>query len=201
MKLRLLTLGLTLAAIGLALSGCNIFGWTASDDPASLIDEGQEYMRDAEYDKAVAKFAEAMAENPADSEARYYHAKATLHASGFNSFHLNQLVDTDYEVGDPLPFTGPDWPPARANALFQVLKTVCDDLKPIYDGLTTGVFSRADIEVDYNVIARPILQILIMRDTDFDGEITDLDYDFIIFYDGSNLAPIDPDGFSEGGAS
>jgi hypothetical protein len=155
------------------VSGCNIFGWTSGTSSDSLIEDGKELMRDADYSGAVAKFAEAMAEDPNSSDARYYHAKATLRAAGYNALSLAKAVsDSSFNDGDFLPFTGTEWPIVKANTLYQAMLTIRDDLKPIYDNNPniTGGFRRADIDLDYG-LAGGFVGILYFRDANVDGVI------------------------------
>ena len=170
MKLRLMFFIVLLLLPALIVSGCNNFGWTSGKSADSLIEEGQAMMRDADYSGAAAKFAEAMAEDPNNSDARYYHAKATVHASGYNALNLADIIsDSEFADGDPMPFI--DWTAGDANKLFQVMQTVSNDLTPIYNGQTTGGFGPKDVDIDLG-LASGFLGILGFQDTDNDGAIT-----------------------------
>jgi len=180
MKLRLMFFIVFLLLPAFIISGCNIFGWTTSKSSESLIEEGKELMREADYSGAQAKFAEAMAEEPNNSDARYYHAKATVHASGYNALNLAEIIsDIDYSDGDAMPFT--DWSVSDANKLYGVMMTVSNDLTPIYEGKTDGSFGPTDIDLDLG-LAEGFLGILSFQDTDSDNKITDDDYRFSIEY-------------------
>lgn len=182
MKPKLTHLIIPLLLVVLTIGGCNIFGWTSKESPESLIDEGRQYMREGEYDKAEAKFAEAMKEDPKNSDARYYHAKATIHASGFNALYLSKVMsESDFIDEDLFLFTGDEWPDEKANRLFQAVKTVYEDLLPIYDNQTTGNFDSSDIDLDL-ALAAGIQGILTFQDTDLNGTITSSDFDLDIKY-------------------
>ena len=173
---------MTVMMIALVFTGCNIFSWSDSESAESLIAEGNAHMRDAEYGQAVASFARAMEMEPDNSEARYYHAKATVHASGFNSLALTQMMaDGDFIEGDLFPFTGDQWPKTRANSLYQVSSTIFSDLRPIFFKETSGKFDSADIDLDLG-LAAGMRGILMFQDTNLDGQINDDDFDWIIEY-------------------
>jgi hypothetical protein len=187
MKLKLTFFSILLLLPVLIVSGCNIFGWTTSTSADSLIEEGKELMRDTDYSGAQAKFAEAMAEDPNSSDARYYHAKATLRAAGYNALSLAKAVsDSSFNEGDFLPFTGTEWPVAKANGLYQAMLTIRRDLKPIYenDPNLTGNFKRLDIDLDYG-LAGGFVGILYFRDANADDKITDDDPDLGVRYEES----------------
>lgn len=169
-----------LVAVSLGLAGCNIFSWSSGSSSESLIDEGQRYMRDGDYAKAEEKFAEAKSEDPNSSEARYYHAKAVMHGSGFNALNLaTEIEGTNFSTNEDMPFTGADWPDEKANRLFQAVNVVYTDLEPIYNGQTTGGLGKDDVDVDLGIIAT-IKGVLMFRDTDSNGLINDQDFDFEI---------------------
>ncbi|GEM_PF-1249595 len=184
-KLVLQAVPLLLAAV--LIAGCNIFGWTSGESTESLIDAGRRHMHDAEYELAQQKFAEAMEEDPASSDARYYHAKATMRVYGFDALTLGlDLSEGDFADGDGLPFSGDNWSKEKANRLFQAMKIVYEDLHPIYYRQTTGGYDSSDIDLDLGLVAG-IKGILFFQDTDFDGVITDNDFDLIFeFTDGQS---------------
>jgi hypothetical protein len=187
MKPKLMFLIVLLLLPAFIISGCNIFGWTSGESTDSLIDEGKELMREADYSAAAAKFAEAMAEDPNSSDARYYHAKATIHASGFNALNLAEIIsDGDFADSALFPFTGPDWPADRANSLFQAMRTVSADLTPIYNNQTTGGFNLTDIDLDLG-LADGFLGILSFQDTDANNVINVSDFPLTIIYDSAGV--------------
>jgi len=182
MNSKLLYLAAPLLLVLMVAGGCNIFSWTDKESAESLIEEGREHMRDAEYDLAASKFAQALEEEPDNSEARYYHAKATIHASGFNSLNLGETMsESDFGNDDLLPFTGSGWPEGDASRLLGAVTTVYDDLKPIHKGQTTGPFSGDDIDLDL-AVAAGIRGILFFRDTNGDGKIDADDFNLRIEY-------------------
>ncbi len=187
MKLKLMFFIVLLLLPALIVSGCNIFGWTSGKSADSLIEEGKAMMRDADYSGAQAKFAEAMSEDPNSSDARYYHAKATLRAAGYNALSLAKVVsNSSFNEGDYLPFTGAEWPVEKANGLYQAMLTIRADLKPIYenDSNITGSFRRADIDLDYG-LAGGFVGILYFRDANADNAITADDPDLGVTYEES----------------
>ena len=188
--LRLLSLLLIVGLSITTITSCNIFSWSSHDDEESLIDEGNRLMRDAEYNAAAEKFARAMAKNPNDSEARYYHAKAVLHASGFNSLFLGTIMtDVEFAGAYPFPFTGPAWPSADAK-LYTTMQVVRGDLEPILTGQATGVFDSADVDLDF-ALANAIEGTLLMRDSNFDGKIDNADFEFSFsFQPGAGMSVI-----------
>lgn len=188
MRFKILLTTLMLAAFTAILGGCNIFEWSDSEDAETLIAEGRQHMRDAEYDEAAAKFAEAIQEEPDNADARYYHAKAVIHGSGENALSIAAAIeDNDRSDGDALPFTGPDWPDDRANRLYQAVNSAYEDLLPIYNGEATGTIGRDDIDGDLG-IAAGVLGCMMFRDTDTNGVINSADYDLNIQWDASEDA-------------
>jgi len=186
MRYRLVLALIAALALLAFVAGCNIFGWSSEETPKSLIDEGREHMRDGEYAAAEALFAQAMAEDPKDADARYYHAKAVMHGSGFNPLDLANIIeDNPDSPGSLLPFFGPSWPNARADSLFRTARTVYSDLRPIYRGEATGEIKREDIDFDLGIVA-VIRGLLMFRDTNFDGAITSADYEFSIVRFGTS---------------
>jgi len=176
-RILVVAIALSLAVI---LSGCNLFGWTSEESAKSLIDEGRQYMRDGDYAAAEAKFAQAKKEDPDNSDARYYHAKAVMHGSGFNPLDLADILeDCPDGRGHSLPFFGPEWPSERADRLYRAAHIVYYDLAPIYYGRTSGAIGREDIDFDLAIVAS-IRGLLLFRDTNFDGMITGADFWFSI---------------------
>lgn len=168
-----------LLCFALALAGCNIFGWTAKEDQASLLDQGHDLMREAKYAEAAVKYAEAMENDPDDSDARYYHAKATVHASGFNALGLANVMSDFESTGNDLPFH--NWSDDSLTLLHQTVGTVFDDLKPIMDGTTKGNFDALDVDLDMG-IAASIRVFTLWKDIDGDDIIdaaSDFDIDFV----------------------
>lgn len=185
MRTKILAKSFMLIALVVLVGGCNIFEWSDSEDAETLIAEGQQHMRDAEYDEAAAKFAEAMAEEPNNSDARYYHAKAVIHGSGENALTIAaEIEDDNRSDGDDLPFTGQEWPHQRANRLYQAVNMAYEDLLPVYNGEATGTIGRDDIDGDLGVVAG-VKGCLMFRDTDTNGVINASDYDLDVEWDNT----------------
>ena len=186
MKKPLIILGFVLVLSMLLLSGCNIFEWTSGESTDSLIDEGNQEMRDGNCAAAVEKFAAAIAEDSLHADARYFHAKATLCAAGFNVLQLGTMMsDSVFDNSDALPFTTEDWN-LLVNDLYGAIVVVYDDLKPVYYGFTHGTLDSNDIDLEY-VVAIGIRALLMFQDTNRDGVIDDDDFDFnILFNSGSD---------------
>ncbi len=190
MKRPLIILGFVLVLSMLLLSGCNIFEWTSGESTDSLIDEGNREMRDGNCAAAVEKFAAAIAKDSLHADARYFHAKATLCAAGFNVLQLGTMMsDSEYFDDEALPFTADEW---RANSkqlvndLYSAINTVYDDLSPVFYGFTHGTLDSNDIDVEY-VVTIGIRALLMFQDTNLDGVIDDDDFDFnILFNSGSD---------------
>jgi tetratricopeptide (TPR) repeat protein len=166
-----------------ALSGgCNIFSWTSSEE-ASHVEKGLELMRQADYEEAEAEFAMAMAEDPANADARYYHAKAVLYSAGFDIIDLIQELSQEQEDRHrneaELPLFSMATP--LADETYRVNLILVDDLSPIYAGDTHGTITAEDIDVDL-AFAYLITAILSLRDTNQDGTITDDDLILDIHY-------------------
>ena len=163
-------------------SGCkggNIFGLrgAADDNAGDLILEGQERLRDAEFNEALALFAEAKQANPNSSDARFFHAKATLLAAGFSVTELLREVTSETQTtGADLPLFSPDpglsqvADELRKTSLYRAALDIVNDLTPISQGQTTGSFDSTDIALDL-AIANFIKGVLQLRDTNGDLEI------------------------------
>lgn len=187
MKPRFIILTVLLIVLSFVLTGCNLFGWTAGSDSESLIEEGNRLMRDGKFTEAAAKFADAMTKDPDDSEARYYHAKATLRASGFNALSLGtEMTETTFADGASLPFSGNNWTQEKTIRLYKAITIVYNDLNPIYYGSTTGDITRSEVDIDY-ALAAGIRGILIFQDSNLDGEIAAEDFDISIKYGGGQF--------------
>jgi len=146
----------------------NIFSFTApSESETGLIEEGRQLMNEGKYAEAAVKFDAAMDKNPESTTARYLHAKATLHSSGFNALTLgNQL--TKMENGASIPFM--DMSRDSSNLLYVTNNTIIQDLRPISKGLITGRYTKEDVDLDLT-IATTASGILGLKDTNNDGQI------------------------------
>jgi len=189
MKSKVIVLCVVLPVLLFALAGCNLFGWTSSDNTESLIDEGNRLMREGDYDAAVEKFAQAMEEDPDLSDARYYHAKASIRAAGFNVLTLAATMsESEFEENADLPFMGGTWAENnrdKANRLYGATITIYDDLLPIFHNETHGSLDSVDIDLDY-AITCGLRGVLLFQDTNMDGVIDENDFDLDIFFDDSS---------------
>jgi len=157
------------------VAGCNIFSWSSDEGaPETHLAKGQQLMTEKKYAQAAEEFALAIEGDPRSSEARYYHAKAVAHAAGLNLITMGQIMtDTDWDVGEKLPFTSMSRD--SQNILYSTNVIVTHDLQPIFDRQTTGLFEPEDISMDL-AIALGIYGTLRFRDTNSDGRIDDNDF-------------------------
>jgi len=163
---------LFLAGFNLQQCDQNIWSFTAPDkSEAGLIEQGKTQMNEGNYAEALDTFSKVLEQDSTNNQARYYHAKAALHASGFNSIVVGNLL-TNAESQGTLPFM--DLPKDSANALYQVNETIIKDLTPISNGTTTGEYTPNDINLDLT-IATTARAILSFRDTNGDGAINSQD--------------------------
>ncbi|MCF7803366.1 MAG: hypothetical protein K9N46_11820 [Candidatus Marinimicrobia bacterium] len=169
---------------GLLLNQCekNIFSFSAPDQTeASLIEEGRTLMNDGDYEGAREKFAAAMENDSTSTAARYYHSKATLHASGFNAIILSRKLaglQSGSTSSQNLPFM--DMSKDSSNILYQANNTILRNLKPIADGTYSGRFTRQDINLDLTM-ATATSGILSFKDTNNDGAINSQDINLDVF--------------------
>jgi len=178
--------GLVTVLIGLSLlltfQQCedNVFSFSAPDKgEATLIEEGRALLNDGEYEKALEKFTKALEEDPSSTAARFYHAKATLHSSGFNAIVLSRKL-ASAQNGQSLPFM--DMRRDSSNVLYQTNNIIIRDLKPIADGTYTGRFTRDDVNLDLT-LATTTSGILSFKDTNNDGTINSQDIDLSVIFD------------------
>jgi len=163
---------LVFVAFGLQRCDQNIWSFTAPDkSETGLIEQGKTQMNEGNYGEAFDTFSQVLEKDSTNNQARYYHAKAALHASGFNSIIVGNIL-TDAESQGALPFM--DLPKDSANALYQVNETIIKDLTPISNGSITGEFTPGDINLDLT-IAMTARAILSFRDTNGDGAINSQD--------------------------
>jgi hypothetical protein len=174
-----------LSGIVILGSGCNnLWEWTVdSESFDALMSDGREAIQAADYPRAEAKFAAAVALRPHHSEARFYLAKAAVLNSDVDVFTLVQTL-TDDSPGSGA--TGVfDFPIQEANSVYRVNRVVLESLEPIRKGeVTEGRFVGADVDLDL-AMAYTLRGILRLRDTNGDGTI-----------DGTDASPEEL-GFSE----
>ncbi len=181
MKTLISASSLTILCAALVLSGCNIFGWTAGDESVEgYMAKGKQHMRDGEYTDALIEFEKALEEEPAFADARYYHAKASVLAAGFDIGVIIDELDTADNQGEGLPFYSPEPGMTEAenlaykNRLYQTNLTVIEDLTAIYEGDAAGNFGPFDVEVDL-LVSTSVVAMVGFLDTDRDGDIDEDD--------------------------
>lgn len=184
-------MGLAVLLAGIVLGGCkggNIFGFKSADQKkvTDLLVEGQEQLRDGKFAEAEATFAKAILANPKNSDARFYHAKASLLASGFSIVDLIRSVSDNANVtGASLPLFSPTGgvrtaaDDAEKTRIYRANIAIVNDLDPIAKGLTTGSFDSSSIGLDL-AIANTIRGFLRLRDTNNDQVINATDFYFDI---------------------
>ncbi|MBI4553105.1 MAG: hypothetical protein HY710_12645 [Candidatus Latescibacteria bacterium] len=184
-------MGLAVLLAGVVLGGCkggNIFGFKSADKKNSgdLIVKGQEQLRDGQFAQAESTFAQAILADPQNSDARFYHAKASLLASGFSIVTLiRDVTNNANKTGASLPLFSPNPTKPRAEddaektRIYQANITIVKDLEPISQGLTHGSFDSSSIGLDL-AIANTIRSFLRLRDTNGDEVINSADFFFDI---------------------
>jgi hypothetical protein len=183
---------------GTGCKGGNIFGFRGPSDEniSDLIARGQDRLRDGKFDEAVTLFDKAMKADPQNSDARFYHAKGTLLASGVSIVKLlREVSDNLKKTGTQLPLYSPDpnlsqeEDETQKTKLYQAMNTIVEDLTPISQGLTHGSFDSSSIGLDL-AVANAAFGILRLRDTNTDLEIKvppDFFFDFNIIPGGPTV--------------
>jgi len=178
-----------LLILSLTFAGCNIFSFAGDPDVGEdILDEGLELMKDGEFEAAESLFAIGLETDPLNSDLLYNHAKATLLSSGESIITIiNELqkFDENSGIGSEVPFLSRAWPDSQDN-IYVTNIVIFNDLKPIFDGRTTGSISKKDISLDI-FIANTVKGILRIADTNNDGRITDpgdIELNFLSTADG-----------------
>jgi hypothetical protein len=176
------------------ISGCNIYDFTAADDDArSIVEDGKSLLRDGDYQGALDKFEEALADDPLNSELRYLRAKAAMRRTGQNTISLATEIST-FQTGSStdttrttLPFLDRnEWPNTTADSLYQGILIASVDLKLIADSIAVGSIQPKDINLGLAFIYA-INALLLFRDTNSDQHITDQDINLVIFFKNGRL--------------
>lgn len=183
--------GLAVLLAGVMLGGCkggNIFGVKSIDEKNvnDLIAKGQDLLRAGKFTEAQVEFAKAVAADSLNSDARFYHAKATLLTSGFSIVQLIQDVTKNANrAGSSLPLFSPSGG-VRTTAddeektrIYQANIVIVRDLEPISKGLTHGAIDSSSIGLDIS-LANTIRGFLRLRDTNNDQVINAQDFFFDI---------------------
>ena len=158
-----------------------------------LILEGQALVRETKYTEALAKFNEAVAASPLNSDALFFAAKAEFLASGFSAVELLRDITTGLETPGSVPiFTTtrvigfkPTFNRSEQSALYQTTARILELLQPIIDGLTTGSFDAEAVSLE-TAVARTVNSILSLKDTNTDGTIDSNDFDLVLVNDGGD---------------
>ena len=164
-----------LLIISLTFAGCNIFSFAGTpEEGEDILKEGLDFMFDGEFESAESLFAIGLETDSLNSDLLYNHAKATLLSSGLSIITIvNELqkFDENSGIGAEVPFLSLDWPGAQDTVYYTNI-LIFNDLKPIFDGKTTGSVSPDDISLDI-FIANTVKGILRIADTDGNGRIED----------------------------
>lgn len=178
-----------LLIISLTFAGCNIFSFAGDPDAAEdILDEGLDFMFDGDFESAESLFAIGLETDSLNSDLLYNHAKATLLSSGESIITIiNELqkFDENSGIGAEVPFLSRAWPDSQNN-IYVTNIVIFNDLKPIFDGKTTGSISPDDISLDI-FIANTVKGILRIADTDGNGRIEnpgDIQLNFLSTDDG-----------------
>ena len=163
----------------LGVWGCNNFlEWT--NDPQSfegLMAAGKQALNDSAYDRAAEKFDRAVELRPQSADARYYASKAAVLAADVDVFTLVQIL-TDETRGAVAVFA---FETETANSIYDVNRTVIENLGPIEQGIATeGEFGAANVDLDL-AIGYTLRGILRLRDTNGDDVIDENDLDPSVF--------------------
>ncbi len=176
------------------VTGCNIFSFTNPvDSAADYVSEGREYLRDGKYADAIESFTKALDENPNDAYARWGRAKAylrsTIETADVTSIGLIAQM-SQFQSGT-LPFQGSAWPAERADAVYQAMFMVIDDLGMIASGeATNDELGPADVRIDY-LSAFAVQAVLTLRDTNVDSVIDANDFDLSFLMDVAGGVAVD----------
>ena len=164
-----------LLIISLTFAGCNIFSFAGTpEEGEDILKEGLDFMFDGDFESAESLFAIGLETDSLNSDLLYNHAKATLLSSGLSIITIvNELqkFDENSGIGAEVPFLSLDWPGAQDTVYYTNI-LIFNDLKPIFDGKTTGSVSPDDISLDI-FIANTVKGILRIADTDGNGRIED----------------------------
>jgi len=189
MKLRAGISLYSLLIISLTFAGCNIFSFAGTpEEGEDILKEGLDFMFDGEFESAESLFAIGLETDSLNSDLLYNHAKATLLSSGLSIITIvNELqkFDENSGIGAEVPFLSLNWPGAQDTVYFTNI-VIFNDLKPIFDGLTTGSISPDEISLDI-FIANTVKGILRIADTDGNGRIEnpgDIQLNFLSTDDG-----------------
>ncbi len=178
-----------LLIISLTFAGCNIFSFAGTpEEGEDILEEGLDFMFDGEFESAESLFAIGLETDSLNSDLLYNHAKATLLSSGESIITIiNELqkFDENSGIGAEVPFLSRAWPDSQNN-IYVTNIVIFNDLKPIFDGKTTGSISPDDISLDI-FIANTVKGILRIADTDGNGRIEnpgDIQLNFLSTDDG-----------------
>ncbi len=174
------------AALAFLLGACqNLWEWTVDEESfEALLSEGRQAMRAGEYARAEEKFRAAVAREPANSDARYFLAKAAVLRADIDVFALVRTLTDDSGPSGAIEVFDYDAP--KADAIYGANGVVLESLDPIRRGLATeGSFTSKDVELDLSV-AYVLRAVLRLRDSNGDGVIDAADLSLADFFLGEN---------------
>ncbi len=181
--------------------GCNLFSFTNPvDSAADYVSEGREHLRDGKYADAIESFTNALDENPNDAYARWGRAKAylrsTIETADVTSIGLIAQM-SQFQSGlipfqdDPSTASVNEWPAERADAVYQAMFMVLEDLGAIVEGSASNAeLGPADVRIDY-LSAFAVHACLTLRDTNVDSVIDSNDFDLSFLMDLAGQVDLD----------
>jgi hypothetical protein len=152
MRKKIICFSLTIILLS-GTTGCNIFSFlhTTPAGTEGYIAEGKGFLNSGDYDQAVTSFAAAMAEDPNNSDARYYHAIAVARANGISVAEMGieffQSLNSGSVDGADM-FQGFD--PQKLENMYLATTEITTDLFPIvFETTTSGETTKNDISLSY----------------------------------------------------
>ena len=152
MRKKIICFSLTIILLS-GTTGCNIFSFlhTTPAGTEGYIAEGKGFLNSGDYDQAVTSFAAAMAEDPNNSDARYWHAIAVARANGISIAEMGieffQSLNSGSVDGADM-FQGFDL--QKLVSMYDATTVITVDLQPIFFGTTvSGEITENDISLSY----------------------------------------------------
>jgi hypothetical protein len=149
---------------------------TSSGD---YIVEGQKLMEDQKYTKAAEQFQSAINEDPLNSTALYLHAKAVALSENVNILHCLKYVDMVQQINDTtgqmFDFTRLNYP--ETDRIYTINGIIKEDLKPIFEGRTHGLYDKNDVMLDYFICNTTYTALAFLDIFPHDGHVDDWNAD------------------------